>query len=567
MGYRGAVHGFDAAARGLHLGLEVPARIRAHAEQDLQPRTRGGVALHTGGLAPGTEASSAMPTVAPRSAELPLVLALDLGSSSVRAIAYDRLGREIDGSEGRVAYDWRYTSDGGVEADPELILGAAFTAIDGALVGLGPLAARVGAVGVSTFWHNILGIGDGGRPLTPVYSWADERSAGAAAALRRRLDADAVWRRTGCAIHPSYPAARLAWLRDADPARFRAVARWVSIGEFLAQRCFDRAACSISMASGTGLLDQRQCTWDEELLQALGLHAGRLSPLVDLDAPFAGLAAPFARRWPALAGVPWLPAAGDGALANIGTGCVGPGRAALSLGTTGAIRVLIDAPVPDVPRGLWVYRADRARVLVGGAISNGGSVHRWIQDRTALGPPEDVERELRTRPADGHGLVVLPFFAGERAPDWPLVARGAIVGMTLRTDPVDLLQAMIEAVAYRFALVWELVRDAVPAVRQLVASGGGTRSAAWMQIIADALGHEILVSDELEGSSRGAAVLALRALGVEPPVAAGGRPCAPDPSRHGRYRDARARQRRMEAALASLVPIVAGMGPPADRGS
>lgn len=508
-----------------------------------------------------------MPSVAPHTAELPLVLALDLGSSSVRAIAYDRLGREIDGSEGRVAYDWRYTRDGGVEADPELILGAAFTAIDGSLAGLGAMGARVGAVGVSTFWHNILGIADDGRALTPVYSWADERSAGAAAALRRRLDADAVWRRTGCALHPSYPAARLAWLRDADPARFRAAKRWVSIGEFLAERCFGRAACSISMASGTGLLDQRRCVWDEELLRALELDAGRLSPLVDLDAPFSGLTAPFARRWPALAGVPWLPAAGDGALANIGTGCVGPGRAALSLGTTGAIRVLTGAGVPGVPRGLWVYRADRGRVLVGGAISNGGSVHRWIQDRTALGPPDAVERELRTRPPDGHGLAVLPFFAGERSPDWPLVARGAIVGMTLRTDPVDLLQAMIEAVAYRFALVWELVRDAVPAVREIVASGGGTRSAAWMQIIADALGHEILVSDELEGSSRGAAALALRTLGVACPPAAGGRPCAPDPGRHARYREARARQRRMEAALAPFVPIVAGASPPADGGS
>jgi len=564
---RGAVHGFDAAAHGFHLGLEVPAQIRGDAEQDLKPRPRGGVALHTGGLAPGTEASSAMPSVAPHTAELPLVLALDLGSSSVRAIAYDRLGREIDGSEGRVAYDWRYTRDGGVEADPELILGAAFTAIDGSLAGLGAMGARVGAVGVSTFWHNILGIADDGRALTPVYSWADERSAGAAAALRRRLDADAVWRRTGCALHPSYPAARLAWLRDADPARFRAAKRWVSIGEFLAERCFGRAACSISMASGTGLLDQRRCVWDEELLRALELDAGRLSPLVDLDAPFSGLTAPFARRWPALAGVPWLPAAGDGALANIGTGCVGPGRAALSLGTTGAIRVLTGAGVPGVPRGLWVYRADRGRVLVGGAISNGGSVHRWIQDRTALGPPDAVERELRTRPPDGHGLAVLPFFAGERSPDWPLVARGAIVGMTLRTDPVDLLQAMIEAVAYRFALVWELVRDAVPAVREIVASGGGTRSAAWMQIIADALGHEILVSDELEGSSRGAAALALRTLGVACPPAAGGRPCAPDPGRHARYREARARQRRMEAALAPFVPIVAGASPPADGGS
>ncbi|HYM68733.1 MAG TPA: gluconokinase [bacterium] len=503
-----------------------------------------------------------MSTVSARHAEAPVVLALDLGSSSVRAIGYDRLGREIDGSEGRLAYSWQRTPDGGVEIDPEAILDGTFAAIDRALVGLGDRAPAVCAVGISTFWHNIMGIDPAGRPVTPLYSWADERGAGAAADLRARFDQEALWRRTGCVFHPSYPAARLLWLRDAFPDRHRAAARWVSVGEYLALRCFGRTACSISMASGTGLLDQRRCTWDEELLAALGLTTDRLSPLVDLDTPFRGLRPPFEARWPALAEIPWLPAAGDGALANIGTGCVGPERAALSIGTTGAIRVLRSGPVPDVPPGLWVYRADRSRVLAGGALSNGGSVHRWVQDRAALGASEDVDRALLDRPPDGHGLVVLPFFAGERSPDWPLAVRGAIVGMTLRTDPLDLMQAALEAVAYRFALIWDLVREAFPEVRVIVASGGApARSPAWMQIIADVFGHEVVVSDEAEGSSRGAALLALEAVGasrLDAAPAAPGRVYAPDVERHARYREARARQRRVETALAPLHRLVTG---------
>ena len=501
-----------------------------------------------------------MNTIAAARAESPLVLALDLGSSSLRAIAYDRLGREVEGASGRSAYEWRRTPDGGVEADPDALLDGTFAAIDRALAGLGPHGDRLRAVGISTFWHNIMGLGPDGRPATRLYSWADERSAEAAGALRLRLDQEVVRRRTGCVFHPSYPAARLLWLRGTRPDVYRTARAWLSIGEYLGLRCFGRAACSVSMASGTGLLDQRRCEWDGPLLEVLGLAPDRLSPLVDLDAPFTGLLPDLARRWPALAGIPWLPAAGDGALANLGTGCVGPEQAALSIGTSGAIRVLRRGPVPDAPRGLWIYRADRARPLVGGALSNGGSVHRWIVDRVALGSAEDTDRALRDRPPDGHGLVVLPFLAGERSPDWPLAVRGAIVGMTLRTDPLDLIQAGLEAVAYRFALIWDLVREAAPGVREIVASGGGpARSPAWVRILADVLGHDVAVSEEAEGSSRGAALAALELLGAaraEDLVPGRRAVYAPDASRHARYLEARARQRRVEAALAPLQPPV-----------
>jgi gluconokinase len=504
----------------------------------------------------GAEDVSSIP---PREAEHPLVLALDLGSSSLRAIIFDRLGRELEGTEGRVSTEWRRTPEGGMETDPDPLLEGAFRAIDQACAAAGPAAAHLRAVGISTFWHNILGLGADGCPATPLYSWADERSARAALTLRTRLDEEAVRQRTGCVFHPSYPAVRLFWLRDAAPDVFRGVRTWMSIGEYLTLRCFGRTICSVSMASGTGLFDQRRCAWDDEIMEALGLRGDNLAPLGDLDAPLVGLAPAYAARWPILADIPWLPAAGDGALSNIGTGCVVPSRAALAIGTSGALRVLRAGPVPVVPRGLWNYRADRARVLSGGAVSNGGNVYRWLQGLTALGAPEEIEKALRGRPADGHGLVVLPFLAGERSPHWPLVARGAVVGLTLATDPCDLLQASLEAVAYRFAMIWDQVRDTFPAVREIVASGGALlRSPAWMQMFADVLGHELIASGEEEGSSRGAALVALEVLGaaeaatIQAPL---GRVYSPDPARHARYRDARARQRRVEEALVPLQAL------------
>ena len=484
------------------------------------------------------------------------MLALDLGSSSLRAIVYDAQGREVAGTEGRTEWRWTLTPDGGVEGDPDALLDGACGAIDQAIAGAGVVAQDIKAVGISTFWHNIMGIDPAGRPSTALFSWADERSAGAARFLRDRLDERAVHRRTGCRFHPSYPAARLLWLRGARPDAWRATRTWMSIGEYLALRCFGRAVCSVSMASGTGLLDQERCGWDAEVLEAIGLTPDRLSPIADIGDPLVGLVPVYAARWPALQHVPWLPAAGDGALSNLGTGCVGPSRAALTIGTSGALRVLGRKAPAGLPSGLWHYRLDRGRRLVGGAVSTGGSLFRWVQEQFALGAPEAVERGLRERRPDGHGLVVLPFLAGERSPYWPLRARGAVVGMTLATDPLDLLQAGLEAVAQRFALIWDEVREAVPGIGEIVVSGGALlRSPAWMQIVADVLGHEVVASAEPEGSSRGAALIALELLGAaraEDVPAPLGVVVSPDPERYARYREARARHFEVEAALGPL---------------
>ena len=503
-----------------------------------------------------------MPTVGPREAERPLVLALDLGSGSLRAIVYDRLGREVAGTEGRAPTDWRHTPDGGVEAEADALVAGACAAIDQALAGAGPIAPEIRAAGISTFWHSVLGLDASGRPVTPLYSWADGRSRSAVDVLRSRFDEEAVRRRTGCVFHTSYLPARLLWLRTSRLDVFRAAHTWLGIGEYLTLRLFGRAACSVSMASGTGMLDLRRCEWDAEVLDAVGLSPERLSPLVDLDEPFSGLTTAYAARWPVMARVPWLPAAGDGALSNIGTGCVQRGRAALSLGTSGALRAMWSGDVPDVPRALWVYRADRRRVLTGGAVSNGGGVYRWLLDTLAIGDPPGLDAALRERAPAANGLVVLPFLSGERSPSWPAVSRGAVAGLTASTQPLDLMQAGLESVAYRLALIWDALRSAVPGIGEIVASGGAfTHLPAWLHIFADVFGRDMVRSAEDEGSSRGAALLALETLGAvridEMPVPRGAEVRA-DPSRHARYQPARERHARVEQALEPLQSVLAG---------
>jgi gluconokinase len=328
------------------------------------------------------------------------------------------------------------------------------------------------------------------------------------------------------------------------------VARWGSFGEHLETALFGEAATSVAMASGTGVLDQARCTWDPEALAVAGIDHDQLFPLVDRHEGRRGLRGPWARRWPRLRAVPWFPAVGDGAASNIGSDCTGRARIALNVGTSAALRIVTSEPGAAV-RGLWRYRVDRGLSIVGGATSEGGNVYAWCRNVLRLPDDEAVERALAASPADGHALTVLPFLAGERSPGWRGARRATIAGLTLDSTPLDVLQAALESVALRLARVYALLAPAADPGHVIIASGGGlARSPAWRRIIADALGHPLVWSPDSEATSRGAALLALHALGALGRLEDARRPLGevlePDPARHARYRDALERQRALD---------------------
>ncbi|MGH7361080.1 MAG: FGGY family carbohydrate kinase, partial [Candidatus Methylomirabilales bacterium] len=262
-----------------------------------------------------------MPPVVPREAEPPLIVALDIGTSSVRALLFDRRGFALAGLEERAAYAMEVTPDGGVQTDADGLVARVVQCLDALLTAPGTRLPPIAAVATSTFWHSLVGVDTGGRAVTPLYSWGDTRSLLEAAELRQRLDEGAVHARTGCPFHPSYLPAKLLWLSRASPAAFRRAARWMSIGEYLHLRLLGRATCSLSMASGTGLFNQREGTWDAAVLDALPISPEHLSPLTDVDAPAGGISGAFAGRWPILREAFWYPALGDGACSNVGSGC------------------------------------------------------------------------------------------------------------------------------------------------------------------------------------------------------------------------------------------------------
>ena len=478
------------------------------------------------------------------------VLSLDVGSSSVRAALHDASGDAVEGSEVKLDHEFDHTADGGATTDADALLDRVARAIDGVLSRRPD--ARIVCVAASTFWHSVLGVDRDGRPTTPILTWADRRAAEAAKDLRDRLDEEAVHRRTGAPIHSSYWPAKLLWLASTDPDAFRQTERWLSPADYFYARLFGgRAAVGTSMASATGLYDQNRNRWDPQTLEALPVDGAQLPALS--DEPRTGLLNDWARRWPALADVPWFPAAGDGACSNVGCGCTGADRLALMVGTSGAMRVLWKADSVEVPPGPWCYRADRTRFVMGGALSDGGNLVGWLRETLRLPDPEETEGLLARMEPDAHGLTFLPILNGERGPAWADRANGTISGLAMSNTPVEILRAAMEAVAYRFALIAEILEGASPGEKQVIATGGGLLgSPTWTRIMADALGRPVTLSGVEEASARGAVLLALEALGgpaIEQREAPLGETFEPDPESHEVYREALARQRRLYEAV------------------
>lgn len=481
-----------------------------------------------------------------------LILALDIGTSSTRAILFDAQAQPLPDCVVQAPTQMETSSDGGATFDAVALFDQVVSSIDQLLHKAGPLADQIAAVTCDTFVGNVLGVDADGKVATPVYTYADTRNAPDAEILRLELGADGAaqaHQRTGTLIHTSYLPARFRWLARTQPALLKAARCWLSFGEYLLWRLTGQRSVSFSVASWTGLLNRRTLTWDADWLAQLPVAEEQLSPLIDVDQPLTGLAPTWAKRWPALANIPWLPAIGDGAAANLGSGCDHPDRIALTVGTTGAMRVVLDPKLASVPAGLWLYRVDRSRALLGGATTEGGNLYAWLREQLKLPSEETVEHELAGRPPAAHGLTLLPFVAGERAPGWNDQAKASLIGFTLNTQPLDIVQAGLEAIAYRFALIYERIAAHLPPseTRAIIASGGGLLSSpAWLQIFADALNQPIHTLAEKEITSRGIALLGLEQSGLIRRMAdlppATGKTYWPNPAAHVIHRAALERQ-------------------------
>jgi gluconokinase len=464
-------------------------------------------------------------------------LALDLGTSSVRAAVFEATGpgklrtaemarRErhiVTAPPGRASFD----------------LGSYFSDLVACIDELHEKKSLSGVtdVGLSCQWHSIAALDGQGRPLGEALSWADtrptppwRRSQPTCSEPARSLpgpgELEALRQRTGCAFGSMYWTWRAPWLAAQVTDQAGAgtalaaskVARFAGLAEYVGGELLGDSSMSVSMASGTGLLATAALDWDSEALALAGLRREQLPPLAP-EGWQGRLTGRWRQRWPELGDALWHPPLGDGAAANLGVGCGSPGKAAITIGTSAAVRAVRLAPdLSELPGALWRYCVDRSRVLIGAAYSSGGQLYSWALSLWQ-GVPRDREHELRFDlpmpvPPGSGGVLVVPWHAGTRPPEEAVPGgQGCVAGLGLDHTGAHITSAVAEAVCFQLADGLGAVEASCGEPLEVVANGGAIeRSPWWQRRLASTLAKPVRFPKVPETTARGAAAFA---LGVE----------------------------------------------------
>ncbi|CAM3443010.1 gluconokinase [Marinicrinis lubricantis] len=452
-----------------------------------------------------------------------IIVAIDIGTTSAKCIAIHLSGRQLARSS--VEYPLFTPQPDRAEQDPEQIWQAVVTGVQELFEKHGADPKQVLCFSFSSAMHALIAMSTEGKPLTPSIIWADSRSTAYVEKLRQQYDAHGIYRRTGTPIHPMSPLLKLMWMNEEQPELFQAADKFIGIKEYVLYRLFGRFVMDYSLASATGLYNLEKRDWDEEALRAAGITADRLPELVPTTAVLTGADRTITDKWGIAPYTPFIAGASDGVLANLGIGAVEEGVLAVTIGTSGAVRSVVGRPATDEQERLFCYVLTDDQFVIGGAVNNGGVLFRWVRDELAtletsqardkgVDPYTHLTGLAAEVPPGSDGLLVLPLFMGERAPYWNADTRGVFFGLSLYHTKKHMIRAVLEGICFAIRSVTEALRDNSGPIKEIRASGGFAQSPFWCQLLADILGVTLKVPESVEGSSYGAAVLALQALGM-----------------------------------------------------
>lgn len=449
-----------------------------------------------------------------------LVLGIDVSTTATKAVLVDDTGRVagVAASE----YGFEVPRPLWSEQDPRLWWDGAVRAIQSVLAGSGAHGADVVAIGLTGQMHGAVLLGDAGDVLRPAILWNDQRTAAACDEIRRAIGRERLIEITGNDALTGFTAPKLVWVRDQEPEVWARVRHVLLPKDFVRHQLTGGWALDKADGAGTLLFDLAARDWSPEILDALRIDPAWMPPTFEGPEVTGTVSRAAAEATGLRAGTPVVAGGGDQSANGVGVGAVDPGVVALSLGTSGVVFAATDAPIHE-PRGIvhaFCHAVPGRWHLMSVMLSAAGSL-RWFRDTVAPGTDFGTLVDAAAAvPAGAEGLLFLPYLSGERSPHPDPNARGAFVGLTLGHDRRHLTRAVIEGVAFGLRDGLDLmVAAGLPRPEQIRASGGGTASPLWRQVLADVLEAEIATVSTTEGAAAGAAFLAAVGAGWFPTVA------------------------------------------------
>jgi gluconokinase len=437
------------------------------------------------------------------------LIGIDIGTGSIKVVKSDMAGNPLDMAQ--YPYPLDQSQKDFFEQDPEAIWDAFVLSIQNIVANS---QDEPMAISLSCAMHSLILVDDKGAALYPMLTWADARSGEIATRLRESPEGKQIYESTGTPIHPMSPLCKIIWFKEHRPDLFNKTYKFISVKEYIWYKLFGCFEIDYSIASATGLFDIKTLQWSTLPCALAGIHTNQLSTPVDTVYIRRNINAQMAALLNLPVNTAFVIGAGDGCCANLGSGVMQPGTAAITIGTSGAVRLTGPVPVYNYPVMTFNYLLNKNTFVSGGAINNGGIAVKWLLENF-MEQPGDYQQLFDTIaqvPAGSNGLIFLPYVYGERAPIWDAKSSGAYLNIKPEHTRAHFLKAALEGICYALCDVLRELEQVSGNVGQVSVSGGFTSSPVWMQILADVTGKRLVTVQVEDASATGAIYLAIKAL-------------------------------------------------------
>lgn len=465
----------------------------------------------------------------------PIFIGLDIGTSSVKAVAFNPDGTIID--QVSESYDLQQPVPDAAVQDADTVLQAS---LDSLRYLLQKLPQKPTAIGLSSAMHSLLVVDRHDQPISKLITWADGRARPQAEALRDTQAGKHIYKHSGTPIHAMTPLSKLLWIRRQHPEIVERAARFVGIKDYLLHHCFGQWYIDHSLASATGLFDLQKREWIPEALELTQIQEQHLPEPVAGNFQLKQLKPEIAKMLRIDPDTPWVIGASDGCLANLGAGILDGQEAVLTIGTSGAVRMTVNGAVYDREERLFCYILDETRYVIGGPTNNGGVVWEWFCNQ--FYPDKNMDQiftAIQKIAPGAEGLLFLPYLYGERAPVWDASAKGYFWEIEAHHSRDHFARAVLEGICLNLYQITEALETVAGPIKRIHANGGFTKSPVWVQLLADVMGKEMVIGNTPQASAWGAAIMAMEARGyaAAPKTASDHKTFLPDPAKHQVYRE------------------------------